>query len=312
MLNSGNDGKTKSPYIAVIPLEGTITDASIAPVRLEILKAMRNKNCKALVLRVNSPGGSALASDVLWEATDEFKSTGRPFIVSMGAVAASGGYYVAAGADRIFADPGTITGSIGVVGMKFIIGDALDKLGINVHSTKRGKHADLMNSTRSYTPEETKIIRESMLDVYTVFKKRITDGRGEKLKGELEKLAGGRVYSGKDALSIGLVDEMGGLNKAIDHAISETKLDKVKVLLLPEPKSALEGMFAQPKQDKHEFIKAAQPQTPVFQIQQELLKTQTLGLLGSHKLQQLDSFLNQLEAFQNQRVLLIAPSIHIQ
>jgi len=118
MLNSGNKGKPRSPYIAVIVLEGNITDASIAPVRKEILTATRNKNCKALVLRVNSPGGSALASDVLWEATDEFKATKRPFIVSMGAVAASGGYYVSAAADQIFAEPGTITGSIGVVGMK--------------------------------------------------------------------------------------------------------------------------------------------------------------------------------------------------
>ena len=312
MLNSGGEDKFNSPYIAVIPLEGTITDASIAPVRLEILKAARNKNCKALVLRVNSPGGSALASDVLWEATDEFKATDRPFVVSMGAVAASGGYYVAAGADHIFAEPGTITGSIGVVGMKFIIGNALEKLGINVHATKRGKHADLMNTTRGYTPEEAKIIRDSMLDVYATFKQRIIDGRGDRLKGSLEKLAGGRVYSGKDALTIGLIDELGGLNQAIDHAIIQAKLDEVKVHLLPEPKSAIEGIFAQPQQDKHEFIQASQPQTPVLQLRQELLNSQTLGLLGSHKLQQIDSFLNQLEAFQNQRVLLIAPSINVK
>jgi len=312
MLNSGSKDKFTSPYIAVIPLEGTITDASIAPVRSEILKAARNKNCKALVLRVNSPGGSALASDVLWEATDAFKDTGRPFVVSMGAVAASGGYYVAAGADHIFAEPGTITGSIGVVGMKFVIGDALEKLGINVHSSKRGKHADLMNSTRGYTQEEAKIIRDFMLEVYGVFKQRITDGRGDRIKGPLEKLAGGRVYSGKDALSIGLVDELGGLNQAINHAISLAKLDEVKVHLLPEPKSAIDGIFAQPEKDKHEFIQASQPQTPALQLRQQLLNSQTLGLLGTHNLQQIDSFLNQLEAFQNQRVLLIAPSINVR
>jgi protease-4 len=312
MLNRGNNDKFTSPYIAVIPLEGDITDASIAPVRSEILKAARNKNCKALVLRVNSPGDSALANDVLWEATDTFKATGRPFVVSMGAVAASGGYYVAAGADHIFAEPGTITGSIGVVGMKFVIGNALDKLGINVHSSKRGKHADLMNSTRGYTPEEAKIIRDSMLEVYGVFKQRITDGRGDRIKGDLEKLAGGRVYSGKDALSIGLVDELGGLNQAINHAISLAKLDQVKVHLLPEPKSAIDGIFVPPARDTHEFIQASRPHSPALQIRQQLLNSQTLGLLGSHKLRQIDSFLNQLESFQNQRILLIAPSINVR
>ncbi|GAA5494802.1 hypothetical protein Rhal01_00966 [Rubritalea halochordaticola] len=311
MLNSDGDAKATSPYIAVVALEGNITDESVAPVRKEILAATRNDNCKGLVLRVNSPGGSALASDVLWEATDEFKATGRPFVVSMGAVAASGGYYVSAGADKIFAEPGTITGSIGVVGMKFVFGDAMDKLGITVHSSKRGKHADLMNITRAYTPEETELIRKSMLDVYGTFKKRIMDGRGDRIKGELEKLAGGRVYSGKDALSIGLVDELGGLNDAINHLYdsldSENEID---VLLFPEPKSPMEGLFAKPKEDKHEFIQAAHPQhSMVEQLRKELLQSQAVGLLGPDKAKQIESFLNKLEAYQSQRVLLIAPSL---
>lgn len=309
MLNSGAKNKLRSPYVAVIVLEGNITDASIAPVRSQILKATRDSQCKALVLRVNSPGGSALASDVLWEATDEFTKTDRPFVVSMGAVAASGGYYVAAGADQIFAEPGTITGSIGVVGMKFVLGNAMEKLGISIHSSKRGKHADIMNSTRSYTKEEAELVRQSMLDVYATFKKRITDGRGDRLKGDLEKLAGGRVYSGKDALKIGLVDELGGLNQAIDHAITLSKNSDLKVHLLPEPKSAIEGMFAKPEKDQHEFISASLPQQPAIQLRQQFLNSQTLSILGTQKIQQIESFLEQVEAFQNQRVLLIAPNL---
>lgn len=310
MLNSGNDKAATTPYIAVIPLDGEITDASIAPVRKEILAATRNENCKGLVLRVNSPGGSALASDVLWEATDEFKATGRPFIVSMGAVAASGGYYISASADQIYAEPGTITGSIGVVGMKFVLGGAMDKLGITTHATKRGKHADIMNSTRGYTPEEAEIVRESMLEVYGTFKKRITDGRGDRIKGELEKLAGGRVYSGKDALEIGLVDKLGGLNDAIAHTVEKAGIDNIDVLMFPEPKSPMEGLFAKPEEDEHEFIQASMPKnSAVEQLRKELLQSQVIGMLGQQKAQQIESFLNKLEAFQNQRVLLIAPAI---
>lgn len=308
MMQSDDGNRSRAPYIAVIPLEGNITDASVAPVRLEILKATRDAHCKGLVLRVNSPGGSALASDVLWQATAEFKATGRPFVVSMGDVAASGGYYVAAEADSIFAQPGTITGSIGVVGMKFVVGDALQKLGITTHASKRGKHADLLNTSRSYTDDEEKIVRDSMLDVYATFKNRITTGRGNRIKGELESLAGGRVYSGADALKIGLVDKLGNLPDAIIHASELAKLDDLNPRLLPEPKSPIEGIFAKPEEDSHEFIQATLPKSITIQsIREEMLRQHTLGLLGAEKLRQVENFLNQVEAFQNQRILLLAP-----
>lgn len=218
----------RKDFVAVVALEGDITDASVAPVRAQILKLAKQDKAKALVLRVNSPGGSALASEVLWEAADEWKATGKPFIVSMGGVAASGGYYVACGADRIFAEAGTITGSIGVVGMKFVVGGAMEKLGITTHSTQRGKNAGAMSMMRGFTPEEAGLVRKSMDDVYATFKKRVTDGRGKALKGDLEPLAGGRVYSGIQALKIGLVDEIGGLSEAIAQAASAAKLKSRK------------------------------------------------------------------------------------
>lgn len=310
MLNSEKKNQGLSPYIAVIALEGNITDASIAPVRLQILKATRDAMCKALVLRVNSPGGSALASDVLWEATAEFKATGRPFVVSMGDVAASGGYYVSAAADTIFAQPGTITGSIGVVGMKIVLGDALQKLGISTHASKRGKHADILNTSRSYTTDEEKIVRDSMLDVYATFKNRITDGRGDRLQGDLESLAGGRVYSGADALKVGLVDKLGNLNAAITHAAELAKMKHCPPLLLPEPKSPIEGFFAQPEEDKHEFIQAATAHpSPLLSLRQQMLQQQYLGLLGTEKLRQIENFLIQIESIQSQRILLLAPAL---
>ncbi len=316
LMKSQKNKKYESDYVAVISLEGSIDDGSIAPVRTAILKAKRDEKCKALVLRVNSPGGSALSSDVLWEATDEFKETGRPFVVSMGGVAASGGYYVAAGADRIYAEEGTITGSIGVVGMKFSLAGVMDKLGISTHSSKRGKHADIMNTSRSYTAEEENLIRASMLDVYGTFKKRITDGRGDKIKGDLEKLAGGRVYSGKDALAIGLVDEIGGLNEAINKAASLAKLEEFDAYLLPESRSAIESLFSKPAKDKGnpEFISMTTPKKSLVPslFGAHFAESSALSILGPEKKNQIIRFIQQVDAFKDQRILLIAPSFNLQ
>jgi len=269
-FQSGKDKRRRHDYIAVVALDGGINDLSVAPVRKEILKLAKEDKCKALVLRVNSPGGSALSSDVLWEATDEFEATGKPFVVSMGAVAASGGYYVSAGASKIFAEEGTITGSIGVVGMKFVVGDAMEKLGINVHSRQRGKNAGLMSSTRAFTPAESEIVRKSMLDVYTTFKKRITDGRGDKLKGDLDSLAGGRIYSG-------------GLEG---------------MFASPE------------KRDKDdEFIHATEKQKPASLIRQQLKIHPIIGILPADKRQQLDNLVQRIESYQKNHILLIGPDI---
>jgi protease IV len=170
MLNSGKEKGGKRDYVAVVALEGGISDASVAPVRAEIVKLLKDDHAKALVLRVDSPGGSALSSEVLWEAADEWRNAGRPFAVSMGGVAASGGYYVSAGADRIFAEPGTITGSIGVVGMKIVAEEAMEKLGITTHAVRRGDHAGVMSMSEPFSNAEAAVVRQSMQDVYNTFK----------------------------------------------------------------------------------------------------------------------------------------------
>ena len=117
----------------------------------------------------------------------------KPLVVSMGGMAASGGYYVSAGADRIFADAGTVTGSIGVVGMKFDVSGVFEWAGVRTHREKFGAHADLDTMTRAFSADEEALVRASMSKVYRTFKKRISDGRGERIRGELEALAGGRV-----------------------------------------------------------------------------------------------------------------------
>lgn len=310
MFSSSKSKRFRSDYLAVVTLDGDITDASIAPVRTEILKAARNEKCKGMVLRINSPGGSALASEVLWEATDEFSSTGKPWVASMGGVAASGGYYVSAGAPLIFAEEGTITGSIGVVGMKFALGGAMEKLGIHSHEFKRGTHADLMNTNRPFSDEERKLVRDSMLDIYDTFKQRIVDGRGDRIQGDLEALAGGRIYSGTHALKVGLIDKIGGLQDAITHIAKLAELDEPAVYLLPEPSAPFSGLFSSPPaaDEDGEFIRAASKAPAPGSLLREFLSfNPAFRILDPFKQAALLETAIRLEAFQQTRILLLAP-----
>jgi protease-4 len=314
LFNGGKQHNAKQDFVAVVALDGDITDESVAPVRAEILRLRKDEKAKGLVLRVNSPGGSALASEVLWEAADEWKATGKPFAVSMGGVAASGGYYVSAGADRIFAESGTITGSIGVVGMKFVVGGALEKLGITTHTTQRGKNAGVESITRSYTPEEADLIRQSMTQVYATFKKRVEDGRKERLKGELEPLAGGRVYSGEKAKEIGLVDEIGGLDEAIAWVSKAANLEGNEAKLLPEPKSAIEGLFVKEDPndfDEDEILKAGVKSSASTKLRQTLRQSGIAEALPPSARASLERLAARLNAFQRSEVLLLGPDLRI-
>lgn len=313
MFQEGGKDKSRKDFIAVVAMDGDITDESVAPVRAQILKLAKEDKAKALVLRVNSPGGSALASEVLWEATDEWKATGKPFVVSMGGVAASGGYYISSAADRIFAEAGTITGSIGVVGMKFVIGGAMEKLGITTHTIQRGKNAGAMSMMRGFTEEEAALVKKSMQEVYATFKKRVTDGRGKALKGDLEPLAGGRVYSGAQALEIGLVDEIGGLHEAIQHAATLAKLEKPEPLLLPEPKSGLEGLFAHPAEEEDdEMIRAPARSAAARGLARTLGGNVWLHTLPKPAAQAVSKLLSRMDAFEKTEVLMISPDIHLR
>lgn len=311
MFSESAGSKARKDFVAVVAMDGDITEESVAPVREEILKLAKEPKARALVLRVNSPGGSALASEVLWEAADEWKATGKPFVVSMGGVAASGGYYISSGAQRIFAEEGTITGSIGVVGMKFVVGEAMEKIGVTSHSIQRGKNAGAMSMTRGYTDEEAKLVRNSMLEVYQTFKKRVTDGRGKALKGDLEPLAGGRIYSGRQALDIGLVDEIGGLGEAIAHAARLADVEDADVQLLPEPRSGLEGLFARPEKDDDEIIRASagsRPDNP----QTSILRAALSESLPQPARSAVSRLVRRIDAFRQSRVLLLAPDLELR
>ena len=197
--------------------------------------AAQDDSVKAVVMRVDSPGGSAQASDVILSAARRVKAH-KPLIVSMGNVAGSGGYYVSCGADAIFADEATITASIGVVGGKLVTTDLWSKLGVNWVSHKRGANADLLSSARPFDDAQRKVLQDYMQQVYDVFKGHVTQGRGSKLRKPIDSIAGGRVYTGKQAVDLGLVDQIGGLQQAVEYAAARVSLKDYDVRVIPEPK----------------------------------------------------------------------------
>jgi protease IV len=174
-----------------------------------------------VVLRVNSPGGSALASDVMWRELTLLKKAGKPLIVSMGGYAASGGYYISAPADFIFAQPTTLTGSIGVFGL-FFTGEQLleEKMGINTDTVKTNQYADIMTLTRVMTPQERTIVQKEVDRIYNDFIQVVAEGRKRPVA-DIDSIAQGRVWTGKSAKDIGLVDELGGLEDALLYAAKQ-------------------------------------------------------------------------------------------
>ncbi len=230
----------KTPEIAVIYASGDIIDGkstseSMGSVTISeaIRKARLDENVKAIVLRVNSPGGSALASDVMWREVVLAKKA-KPVVVSMGDVAASGGYYISCAADKIFASPNTITGSIGVFGMiPNMQGMFKNKMGITTDTVNTNLHADILTVFRPLTAEEKAIVQKGVEKIYDDFISKVADGR-KLTKEQVDEIGQGRVWSGKDALEIGLVDELGGLNEAIMEARKLAGLQNHRIKELPE------------------------------------------------------------------------------
>ena len=231
--------KADSPNIAVILAEGGVATDGDGLTSHEICKLFqdvrKNKSIKTVVFRINSPGGSALASEEIWR---EVSLTNKKMkvIVSMGDVAASGGYYIASPASTIFAEPTTITGSIGVFGMIPYTGKMFEnKLGISFDRVSTNKHA-IMSTNKKLTPEELALIQSEVDDIYDLFLERVAEGR-KLTKDQVNAIARGRVWTGRDAMSKGLVDKLGGIQDAIDHAAKEAKITKKKVLYYPLKKN---------------------------------------------------------------------------
>jgi protease-4 len=238
-----------SEKIAVIYASGDIisgsgTDEQVASDDYKelIRKARLDKSVKAIVLRVNSPGGSALASDVIWREVSLAKKE-KPVVVSMGDVAASGGYYIACNANKVFANASTITGSIGVFSIVPNIESFLkNKVGITSDRVRTGPFADMGSMDRALTEPEKKFFQSSTDSIYNTFKSRVSEGRNRDLE-YVDSIAQGRVWTGTRGLTVGLVDEIGTLSDAIEAAASMAKVKSYKLKEYPEKKNILEQLF---------------------------------------------------------------------
>ena len=254
MMGGSPKARDKGPAVAIVyavgpimpgksqsdPFGGSVMGSTTIVKAID--EAAKDEAVKAIVMRVDSPGGSALASDLIWRATQR---TGKPVIVSMGNVAASGGYYISMGADRILAEPGTVTGSIGVVGGKFDMGGLYDKIGLSTEIISRGDNSGIFSSLDKFNDSERDVLESMMNEVYDIFTAKASSGRGMDLEA-LKKLAGGKVYTGRVAKRLGLIDEVGTLADAVSQAKTMGGIgadDEVRIKVYPEPENPLEALF---------------------------------------------------------------------
>ena len=246
---------SKKDLIAVVFAEGeivygegdnkTISDKNLGA---QLKKAREDDKVKAVVLRVNSPGGSALASEILWREVELTKAK-KPVIVSMGNYAASGGYYISCGANKIYADNSTLTGSIGVFGMLYNAQGFLNqKLGITTDTVKTNAYSDFFSFARNMENAEREYLNRSVTDVYKLFLQRVADGRKLDVN-YVDSIAQGRVWAGKDAVKIGLVDEIGNLEAAINYAAKSVELTDFGIKTLPEKADFWQSLLNDGKKD---------------------------------------------------------------
>ena len=251
-------GVTRRSRIAVINAVGTIVSgrSSFDPVNgqtlgsdsiVEDIRQARASGAKAVILRVDSPGGSSVASDVIWRELMISKSASLPLVVSMSDLAASGGYYIAAAGDVIVAQPGTLTGSIGVYTGKFVTGGTLAKLGANIEGVSQGKHAEMYSPDRPFTNEERAKVQESMQATYDQFVERVAESRHTTPE-TIDQIAQGRVWTGQQARQVGLVDELGGLSVALKAAKLRAHIpleEEVQLVTYPKARHVFEVLTEQ-------------------------------------------------------------------
>ena len=250
IVEYGHDWEVPLPKIAVItaegmmltgesftdPFTGTRTMGS-ATIARAIRNVRKDSSVKAVVLRIDSGGGLVVAADTIWRELMRLKDA-KPLVVSMGDVAGSGGYYIAAPAEVIVAEPGTITGSIGVISGKYSLKGFYEKIGLHKEIIKRGKHADFYTDYGDYSEEERETIRAQIQEIYDDFIGKVAEGRGM-TKEAVDQIGRGRIWTGKQAKEIGLVDELGGLNLALSIARKKAGLARKEVQLIRLPRQGV-------------------------------------------------------------------------
>lgn len=291
VINSGRSGFD--------PVNGAVVGADSL---VEYIREARaDRSIRAIVLRVDSPGGSSTASDLIWRELSISRENQRPVIVSMSDLAASGGYYIALGGDAIVAQPGTLTGSIGVYTGKFVTTGSLDKLGANIEATSHGKHAEMYSPDRRFTPEERQKVRESMQLVYDQFIERTAAARHMPPE-KVDEVAQGRVWTGEQAKQIGLVDELGGLYKAIDLAKQRARIaadEEVHLVVYPPRRSFYE-------------VLSDEIQSPLGRLRAAYTADALLQILGPRERKALAAVLAPSRLFRSGQVLAHMPYVFIR
>ncbi len=313
------------PSVAIVYVEGTImpgaaestpfgttAGAFSTTIRKALDKAAKDDSVKAVVLRIDSPGGSALASEIILDATRRVAAR-KPLVVSMGNVAGSGGYYVTCAAETIFADSATITASIGVVGGKIVTTGLWDKLGINWHAVQRGQMAAMMSTADRFSDAERAKIRHYMDTVYEVFKKHVTDARGDRLAKPIDEIAGGRVFTGAQALELGLIDKIGGLEEAIRFASQRANLGQYEIRVIPEPKTIFD-LFVPSGDDEYASLQASSAyvtgRMPIDLLSVPLFQTMlpTIAQFDPLRAQAIMRSLKRIELVHKEGVVMIMPA----
>ena len=250
-----------SGEITDYPSSATSEDGIVGSKVIRDLRKLKdNDDVKAVVLRVNSPGGSAFASEQIWHAVKELK-TKKPVIVSMGDYAASGGYYISCVADTIVAEPTTLTGSIGIFGIIPNVKGLTDKIGLSYDVVKTNKYADFGNIMRPFNEDERSLLQMMITEGYDTFVSRCAEGR-HMTKEAIEKIAEGRVWTGETAKKLGLVDELGGIDKALDIAVAKAGIEGYTVVSYPA---------------KQDFFSSLLDTKPTNYVESQLLKSRYIS-----------------------------------
>lgn len=308
--------ESSKPAVAIVYVDGMIAtgkdEGGIGSSQLaygtDVARALddaaNDDSIKAVVLRIDSPGGSATASEIILKATDRVKAK-KPFVVSMGNVAGSGGYFITCAADTIFADDATITASVGVVGGKLVTTEMWNKIGITWKPYPRGTNADLLTTDADFTPAQKQRIQDWMEEIYGVFKNHVTAARGNKLKKPIDDLAAGRVFTGRQALELGMVDRIGTLADAITFAAQQANVTDYDVRTVPEPKNFLQKLLEKSagQDDEAGHVAMGLPSGWLMNLAEPYLA----GVDPQH-LKVVRAAFWQLEMLQSEQVMVVMPA----
>jgi protease-4 len=311
---AGGSVDVDHPTIAVLHISGTIIDGDSSSgglfgggmsvgsrtVRNAIETILNEELIEGVVVRIDSPGGSAIASEVMWQGIDRLKAE-KPVWVSVGGMAASGGYYVLSAGDHVFVNPSSIVGSIGVVGGKYAMGDLYERAKINIVERSRGPMADLFSSSTAWDSTQIAMMRREMTDTYDLFTSRVEAGR-EGI--DLSKTAEGRLFVGTDAVELNMADELGGIDDAINGLAANVGLDDFDVVHYPQPPSFEEMLLEQFGQ----FLRS-----PGISVNINPFESVLRAMLGEARYESVVDSLNALMLLDKEKVLLVNPRvIHIR